>query len=193
MAAAAAASTDMAPPTVTQNKHRAHRKHPMITPRGTGRLHPRRCPVSGDGSGTVVIGFAHASEQKRARRRSDTRRGSCQRPSLPSLCPVADGNCRDERAVLRCRRRPILHPNMAGRSRKIYIRTGDRPSLSPNIDPFSCAPRYDNHQPARTLPTTHYQEAVRRTAWRRPSSRASGLDACPVTWPRPVRYEHRRH
>jgi hypothetical protein len=131
MAAAAATSTDMAPPTVTQNKHRAHRKHPMITPRGTGRLHPRRCPVSGDGSGTVVIGFAHASEQKRARRRSDTRRGSCQRPSLPSLCPVADGNCRDERAVLRCRRRPILHPNMAGRSRKIYIRTGDRPKPIP--------------------------------------------------------------
>ena len=75
-----------------------------------------------------------------------------------------------------------LHKN--GGQAEAYPRT---------VDPFSCAPRYDNHQPARTLPTTHYQEAVRRTAWRRPSSRASGLDACPVTWPRPVRYEHRRH
>ena len=49
IAAAAATSTVMVPPTVTQNKHR-------------NRHHSRRRPVSGDGSGTGITGFAPASE-----------------------------------------------------------------------------------------------------------------------------------
>jgi hypothetical protein len=46
MAVAAGTSTDMAPPIVTENKHR------------------RRRPASGDGSGTGITGFASASEHK---------------------------------------------------------------------------------------------------------------------------------
>src|SRR5215831_11699171 len=50
MAAAAATSTDMVPPTVTENKHRSRR---------------HRRPAFGDGCGTGIIGFAPASEHKR--------------------------------------------------------------------------------------------------------------------------------
>src|SRR5215472_12842609 len=49
MAAAAATSTDMVPPTVTENKHRSRRHRPAF----------------GDGCGTGIIGFAPASEHKR--------------------------------------------------------------------------------------------------------------------------------
>jgi len=45
IAAAVGTSTVMVPPTVTQNKHR-------------NRHHSRRRPVSGDGSGTSITGFA---------------------------------------------------------------------------------------------------------------------------------------
>jgi hypothetical protein len=49
IAAAVGTSTVTVPPIVTQNKHR-------------NRHHSRRRPVSGDGSGTGITGFAPASE-----------------------------------------------------------------------------------------------------------------------------------
>src|SRR5215470_95398 len=62
MAAAAETSTDMVPPIVTRNKHRPLARRRRLTIRGTGRHHSLRCPASGDGSGTGIIGFAPASE-----------------------------------------------------------------------------------------------------------------------------------
>src|SRR5262249_46167219 len=50
MQGAAGTSTDMVPPTVTENKHRSRR---------------HRRPAFGDGCGTGIIGFAPASEHKR--------------------------------------------------------------------------------------------------------------------------------
>jgi hypothetical protein len=52
MAAAAGTSTDTVLPIVTRNKHRP------------GRFQSRRRPVSGDGSGTGITGFAPAFEHK---------------------------------------------------------------------------------------------------------------------------------
>src|SRR5689334_9202574 len=60
IAAAAGTSTVMVPPTVTQNKHR-------------NRHHSRRRPVSGDGSGTGITGFAPASKHKRRWRHPNAR------------------------------------------------------------------------------------------------------------------------
>src|SRR5262249_11229277 len=62
MAAAAETSTDMVPPIVTRNKPRPLARRRRLTIPGTGRHHSRRCPASGDGSGTGIIGFAPASE-----------------------------------------------------------------------------------------------------------------------------------
>jgi hypothetical protein len=62
IAAAAAISTVMVPPTVTQSKH-------------PNRHHSRRRPASGDGSGTGITGFAPASERKRRTNAASRRAG----------------------------------------------------------------------------------------------------------------------
>jgi hypothetical protein len=71
IAAAVGTSTVMVPPIVTQNKHR-------------NRHHSRRRPVSGDGSGTGITGFAPASEHKRLWRRPNARSFSIRAPTSSS-------------------------------------------------------------------------------------------------------------